>query len=100
MVIVHFGEILRKLRTEKGLTQHQLAVRLGITKSQISCYEQQLRQPSLKVLLKTADEFHVTTDYLLDVEKKHIIDVSDIPEEDLRVVTEMLELIRRKTCKS
>lgn len=59
------GYRLRKLRLERGMTQTQLAKRIGISKSAISGYELELRQPTYNVLRKLARFFDVTTDYLI-----------------------------------
>lgn len=91
-----FGEKLRMLRTGQKLTQQQLAERLGIAKSVVSYYESGNRFPSYDVLVKIARTFHVTTDYLLDVERKRIIDVSDLPEDDINVVITVADALRKK----
>ena len=50
--MVDFGTNLKNLRIREGLTQQQLADRLGVTKSVISYYELQERYPSPEVLTK------------------------------------------------
>lgn len=50
--MINFGNRLRLLRTNKKLTQTQLAERVGVTKSMISSYETSMRLPSLDVLIK------------------------------------------------
>jgi transcriptional regulator with XRE-family HTH domain len=72
--MVDFGNVLKKLRQQEGLTQQQLANKLGVTKSVISYYELQERYPSPDVLTKLAQIFHVSTDYLLGIEKGEVID--------------------------
>ena len=59
------AELLRQLRIERGLTQRECAERLGLDHSTISAYENDLRQPPCDILLKLAQLFEVTTDYLL-----------------------------------
>ncbi len=56
---------LRELRVSKHLRQEQVAKMIGVTKSTISAYENDLRQPSFEVLLKFANLYCVSTDYLL-----------------------------------
>ena len=68
--MVNFGDKLKTLRTEAGMTQTELAKRLSITKSVVSYYELQERTPSPDVLIQLADIFHVTTDYLLGIDHK------------------------------
>ena len=64
-----FGNKLKELRLQAGLTQKQLADLIGVTKSVISFYERQERTPSPDVLKKLAAVFHVSTDFLLDIDK-------------------------------
>ena len=66
--MVDFGEKLKLLRKRSGLSQEQLAQRLGVTKGMVSSYETSMRMPSYPVLLKIAQLFHVSTDVLLGME--------------------------------
>lgn len=97
--MVDFGDKLRTLRTEAGMTQTDLAKRLNITKSVVSYYELQERTPSPDVLIKLADIFHVSTDYLLGINHKKMIDVSDLSEEDMRFLLITIETLRKKNNK-
>jgi transcriptional regulator with XRE-family HTH domain len=99
MVMVNFGDKLRKLRTEAGMTQSDLAKRLNITKYVVSYYELQERTPSPDVLIQLADIFHVSTDYLLGINHKKMIDVSDLSEEDMRFLLITIETLRKKNSK-
>ena len=75
---MNFGEKLKMLRTGQKLSQRELAERLGVAKSVISYYESGDRYPSYDVLVKMAHLFHVTTDYLLDIDKVRTVDVSNL----------------------
>lgn len=97
--MVNFGDKLRTLRTEAGMTQTDLARRLNITKSVVSYYELQERTPSPDVLIKLADIFHVSTDYLLGINHKKMIDVSDLSDEDMRFLLITIETLRKKNNK-
>ena len=59
---------LRDLRIAHGLTQIELSKDLQISASTIGMYEQGRREPDLSTLIKIAQYFHVTTDYLLGLE--------------------------------
>lgn len=91
-----FGTKLKELRKQAGLTQKQLGERIGVTKSVISFYELQERCPSPEILVKIARIFHVSTDYLLGLEKNESIDVSGLDSDDQKVIRAMIELIRAK----
>lgn len=60
--------ILRQLRTEKDLSQKQVADSIGITRTAYSNYEQGLREPSLQILVKIASFFEVSAGYVLGIE--------------------------------
>lgn len=58
-------ENLRKTRKERNLTMKEVGIAIGVGESTISQYETGKRQPDQKTLLKLADYFGVTVDYLL-----------------------------------
>ncbi|MDA3731624.1 helix-turn-helix transcriptional regulator [Niameybacter massiliensis] len=61
-----FGDILKKLRLEKGITQKQLGEVIGISDRVIGYYESNNRFPKdEKVIKDLAAYFNVTTDFLL-----------------------------------
>ena len=60
-----FSETSRALRKEKGLSQVQLAEALKVSKACISMIEIGKNEPTANTLLKYADFFQCTTDYLL-----------------------------------
>lgn len=59
------GDRLITLRTEKRMTQDELAKELNMARSTYAQYEVNRRQPGIDNLKKLADYFNVTTDYLL-----------------------------------
>lgn len=85
-----FSEIIKELRQSKGLTQTQLAERLGVKKSIISAYETDSRPPSLDMLIKYAREFHVSTDYLLDMETSKKINVDKLTETQITLLNSLI----------
>ncbi len=76
--MVDFGSRLKKLRLDTGLTQKQLADKLGVTKSVVSYYEQQERNPSPEILVQLSRIFHTSTDFLLGLDNKKVLDVSEL----------------------
>ena len=94
--MVDFGAKLKQLRLEEGLTQQQLADRIGVTKSVISYYELQERYPSPEVLTKLASVFHVSTDYLLGLERSEILDLTGLEEEDIVTVKRLVSSLKKK----
>ncbi|AHZ54581.1 MULTISPECIES: helix-turn-helix domain-containing protein [Bacillus cereus group] len=60
-----FGNIIRDLRKQKGITQKELAQSLKLSESTIGMYERNERQPDYNTLIRIADYFNVSTDFLL-----------------------------------
>jgi len=56
---------LKELRKSKGLSQLRLATDLNTTQNTISRYETGEREPGIAELIKIADYFHVSVDYLI-----------------------------------
>lgn len=61
----NFQNIFKRLRSASGLTQAEMAERLGISRSTIGMYETGAREPDFETLEKIADFFNVDTDFLL-----------------------------------
>lgn len=60
-----FGDRLKILRTEKNLTQLDLAKLLKVSPSTIGMYEQSRREPDGSTIKIIADYFNVSIDYLM-----------------------------------
>ena len=60
-----FGARIRIMRKSLGLTQADLAKKIGVTKQAITTYETGIREPSFKNLIKLSRVLNVTTDWLL-----------------------------------
>lgn len=94
--MVNFGSKVKELRLEKGLTQQQLANLLGVAVSAISSYESGSRYPSYEVLISIARIFHVSTDYLLGLDKLNTVDVSGLEDNEIKVILQMIDILREK----
>ena len=55
---------LKQCRAEKGFTQREVATYCDITEKAYQNYELMTREPKLEILLRIADLFHVSLDYL------------------------------------
>ena len=58
------GDRIKELRAINKMTQKDLADFLGVTPKAVSFYELNQREPSTDIILKMAQRFNVSTDYL------------------------------------
>lgn len=63
---MRLGDNLKELLDLHGMTQKQLAEALALSSSALGNYVQGTREPDYNTLVRIADYFHVTIDYLLD----------------------------------
>jgi transcriptional regulator with XRE-family HTH domain len=63
--MINLGDRLKELRKEKKYTQNQIAKIFNIGQTTWAGYEKNKSRPDLDTLIKLADFFNVTTDYLL-----------------------------------
>ena len=94
--MVDFGMTLRTLRRKEDMTQAELARKLDVTKSVISAYENGLRLPSYDILIDISRIFHVSTDYLLGLERRQEIDLSGLTEEEITALLQLIHAMKRK----
>ena len=90
------GLKLKNLRKEKQLTQKQIADRIGLAISAVSSYESGTRYPSYDVLIRLAHIFHVSTDYLLGVTDKREIDVTGLNDQEVELISQIIDILRSK----
>lgn len=104
-------ETLKKIRNKKGLTQADVAAKLGITYQAYAHYETGRRQPDPEMLLKMANLFGVSTDYLLGRDEtptltipKTLTDtqiaftegIKDLDEEELQQVADFVDFLKNR----
>ena len=68
---------LKELREKQGLTLDDIQLKTGIKRATFSRYENEKSEPNIATLIKLADYFDVSVDYLIGHEKKHLIMWSD-----------------------
>ncbi len=90
------GSRLRQLRIGNQLRQDQVGRIIGLNKNAISSYENDKRQPPYDVLVRLASLYRVSTDYLLGNQPSKTIDVTQLDQEDLAVVTNLINHIENK----
>ena len=94
-MIFNIADRIRYLRDKAGMTQTDLAKRLGISRSAVNSWEMSLSSPSLSNVVEMMQIFHVSADYLLSVSDRMLIDVSDLSSEEQEVVLKMIACLQK-----
>ncbi len=85
-----FGDMIRGLQTAHSLSQVQLAGKLGVSKQTVSNWENNNILPSIDMLVKTAEFFSVSADYLLELDSRRYIEVTGLTDAQLAHVQQII----------
>lgn len=93
-VLDDFGDRLRFLRKCNGTSQIELGKAIGFSRSAIRNWEVGATKPSLEDIVKLANHFQVTTDFLLGMDKNRTIQLDFISDRAFVAVSNMIKVIR------
>ena len=93
-----FGEQIKSLRMCKGLNQVELAKIFGVTKQSVSNWENENIMPSVDMLIKIANFFNVSTDYLLGLTEQHALNTDGLSELQIAHIQAIINDILQVEC--
>ena len=85
-----FGDVIKKLRTAHNLNQVQLAGKLNTSKQTVSNWENNNILPSIEMLVKIAQFFMVSTDYLLELDQREYLEITGLTDEQTAHIKEII----------
>ena len=77
---IMFGDRVKQMREAHNFSQVQLATRLHVSKQAVSNWENNNIMPSIEMLIKLADLFGVSTDFLLERDNRRSLDTTGLTE--------------------
>ena len=89
------GERIRELREKFGISQADLAKRIGVSRSTESSWEAGLGSPNSACLIDLAKIFHVSTDYLLGIEKQLTINTRGLTDIQKKCLYDIIECFQK-----
>ncbi|MBQ8403746.1 MAG: helix-turn-helix transcriptional regulator [Clostridia bacterium] len=91
------NERLRELREAHNMTQVGLAKILNVSKQSVSNWENDNIQPSIEILMKLANIFSVSTDYLLCRDNRRYLEITNLTEEEIAHIQQIIsDIIKNK----
>ena len=95
-----FDERIKELRLGLGINQVEFGKRIGVSKQCVSNWENGNIQPSIDMLIRLANTFSVSTDYLLGLNDVMTLDVSGLTNEQIMhiraIIIDMKHLISKE----
>lgn len=88
---------IKELRLACGWNQVELAKKLNLTKQTVSNWENDNIQPSIEMLVRLSKVFNVSTDYLLGLDDRALIDVTGLPKETVGHLCLLINDFRKKS---
>jgi len=86
VIETNFGERLKELRKSHSLSQRKLAEALNLAQSSIFSYEKGQKSPTAEVIIRAADYFEVSADYLLGLTDDPHGDISNSMKKRLEMM--------------
>ena len=89
------GENLKSIRIAAGITQVDLAKKLGVTKQSVSNWENGNIQPSVEMIAKISKVLNVKTDVLLGLDNRQFIEVTGLSDEQIAHIQHIINDIAK-----
>lgn len=85
------NEKLKELRKKNNFTQSEVAQKLQLTRPTYNAYEQNICEPNIDTLIKLADFYHTSIDYLVG-RKTELINLNGIKPTKKRLILDILNM--------
>ena len=95
-MVNNIGERIRYLRDKMGYTQTYLAKKLGISRSAVNGWEMSIATPSLSNIVELARIFGVSADYLLCLDDRVLVDITNLASEEREIVVRLIKCFNEK----
>lgn len=84
------GNMIKNLREDAGFSQSQLAKKLDVTRSSVNAWEMGLSTPTTHYIVELSRLFHVSTDYILGLDKTRTIVLDGYTEEQIELIYKLV----------
>lgn len=85
---------IKLLREKHGMTQADIAKRLGITRSCVNAWEMGISVPSTQYIVELALLFKVSSDYLLGIPNQASVSVEGLSDQQIAAVIEVIRCFK------
>lgn len=89
-----FGKRIKALRIANGMNQVEFGKTLSVTKQSVSNWENENIMPSVDMLVRIANRFSVSADYLLGLDSRTVLDVTGLTEIQISHIQQLIDDLR------
>ena len=90
------SERIRALRDKASISQSELAKRLSVTRASVNAWESGLSAPTAYYIVEMAKLFHVSADYLLEIDSAENISLAGLTKDEVRILYELLSYFDKR----
>ena len=87
---------IKVLREQRGMTQAELARRLGVTRSGVNAWEMGVTVPSTQYIVELALLFGVSTDYLLDMPSTKTLPIDELSDREIAALLSLVDCLKAR----
>ena len=87
---------IKTLREKQGITQAELAKKLGITRAGVNAWEMGISVPSTQYIVALALFFGVSADYLLNIDHTATVSVEGLTDREIASIVEIIQCYKNK----
>ena len=83
------------MRESASISQATLARELQVTRSSVNAWEMGLSTPTTQYIVAMAEYFHVTSDYLLEIDNSEILSLEKLTPEEVQILRNLANYFRK-----
>lgn len=83
------------MRFKTGMSQAELARRLGISRSSVNAWELGFATPQLKHVIDMAEIFNTTVDNMLNLSDEASVNISELNDEERKLVFDLVDCLKK-----
>lgn len=96
-MVLNIADRIKYLRDRYGMTQSDLAKRLGVSRNAVNLWEMSISSPSIANLIEMSKIFDVNVDYLISTTDKITVDITDLKPQEREIVMRLVDCLKKNS---